>query len=102
MDLTFVWFFVKLLLQSHIYVEFSFFSRGLIEGIVTTNNGEVLSFKNRREKDRIGENQPFQEQTFSVHDKIRAGQESNYLFVRFILDILCINIILTVSIITGY
>jgi hypothetical protein len=28
------------------------------------------------EKDRIGESQPFREQTFSLQDKIRPGRES--------------------------
>jgi hypothetical protein len=49
--------------------------RGLIEGTVTA---KVLSpRKGKEKKDRIGESQPFREQTLSVDDEIFPGWESN-------------------------
>jgi hypothetical protein len=48
------------------------FSRGLIAKTITA---KVLSSRKRREiKNRVGESQPFREQTSSVQDKVRHGR----------------------------
>jgi hypothetical protein len=58
----FPWFFWEWYYFGPKYWLFAFFPRGLIEGTVTAR---VLSSRKRREEDRIGQSQPFLEQTFS-------------------------------------